>query len=396
MDFLTRSHVLFLVGCLVVTGCVQPKPIVTAPTNVQPPTNVVAKPEQLKDPMELDSAVIEKCKKATVLIGNFEGGALTATGSGFVAADGLSVVTNKHVVTGTDDAVDTCKLIFFSGSDKPKLVVVAPSSIRVDEKAKRSDKLYFERDVAVLKLSSKVTDPLTVVADLPLTETEPAWAFGFPVGTNIRMDASELPGPSVHSMRLERIERKGPKVKVIQLGGSPTYGNSGGPVVDAEGKVLGVLQAKVGDATIVYAVPSGSLMSLLKKEDTAKMVAREWLEPLNKPTAEPHKPTMIVGSSKATRARITSSGQSPLAIYDLTASDLSGLSAMTLTILRNEPFARRGYIFHRRELRIAFSNFSWYRGRTNDVGAVRRTFSSREARNVDFIKRYQSANSLDW
>src|SRR5438067_2295336 len=70
------------------------KPVASVPTpqpTVQPSSPPV-------DPNSIAPAVIARCKAATVLIFNYEGGQLTATGTGFVIDDGATVVTNKHVV----------------------------------------------------------------------------------------------------------------------------------------------------------------------------------------------------------------------------------------------------------------------------------------------------------
>lgn len=50
-------------------------------------------------------------------------------------------------------------------------------------------------------------------------------------------------------------------------------------------------------------------------------------------------------------------------------SDLAGLSLAELRLMRNEIFARRGYIFRREDLRRHFAAQPWYRPRFDDVTA---------------------------
>ncbi|CAN5459077.1 hypothetical protein BH11ARM2_BH11ARM2_17730 [soil metagenome] len=346
------------------------------------------------DPLQLSKEQLSLCKRATVLVGNFEEGDLYATGSGFVTGDGTTIITNKHVVTGSDDDVDDCKVIFFSGTDKPRLVMVNKEAISVYENAKRTDDLYFERDVAVIRIKNKVADPLTLSDGDVISETDPAWAVGFPLGQKIRMDGEELPSPTIHTLRIERLERKGNKIKVLQLGGSPTHGNSGGPVVDAQGRVLGVLQAKAGeDASIVYAVPIAPVKDLLAKSDASSQVAKDWLKPMRPKEATNEK---VVAKRVRPEPRPILSGTSALASVTLSEFDLENLSPQVLTMLRNEPFARRGYIFKRNDLLQMFKKFNWYAPRTTNLTAVQAMLTAREKRNVDFIRSYQERNGLKW
>lgn len=188
--------------------------------------------------------------------------------------DGLTVFTNRHVVVGQDDEVDPLKIVFYSGTDHPKLVQVDVASIKVFEGTLPLDEHYHEKDVALIRLKNKVAEPLKLGKSETREETQPVWLLGFPHGTQIRMD-TDMPSPTVHSMRIERLERKNGSVRVIQLGGSPTHGDSGGPVIDSEGNVVGLMQAKDLDSSIVYAVPTLTIRNLIDAGKSSKLVASE-------------------------------------------------------------------------------------------------------------------------
>jgi hypothetical protein len=68
----------------------------------------------------------------------------------------------------------------------------------------------------------------------------------------------------------------------------------------------------------------------------------------------------------------------------LTYNDIQGLSASELRIMRNEIYARHGYIFQDDMLRNYFSQKEWYAPKTKNV-----SLSSIEQYNVLFIKGYE-------
>jgi len=70
----------------------------------------------------------------------------------------------------------------------------------------------------------------------------------------------------------------------------------------------------------------------------------------------------------------------------LTESDLLGMNAGELRIMRNWIFARHGYIFRTQELKDYFSQYPWYNPRYTDVSSM---LSDVEIKNAEFIKRHE-------
>ena len=70
----------------------------------------------------------------------------------------------------------------------------------------------------------------------------------------------------------------------------------------------------------------------------------------------------------------------------LTSSDLSGISKKDLKIMKNEIFARKGYIFKTAEMKSYFATQSWYSGQYDDVTSM---LSAEEKQNVELIKKYE-------
>lgn len=71
---------------------------------------------------------------------------------------------------------------------------------------------------------------------------------------------------------------------------------------------------------------------------------------------------------------------------ELTESDLNGLSQWQLKLLRNEVFARHGYIFQSADMQQVFSQYSWYTPAYSDVTSM---LSHTEQYNVTLIKRHE-------
>lgn len=379
-------------GVFLVTGCAKPR---TAPA---PETKVSKAPD---DSSRLAPDVLTRCKDATVLIGDFEGGKLVSTGSGVVLSDGRTVVTNRHVVVGDDGEPDALKLVFFPGTDHARIVRVGADAVSLLSRGD-DDK----DDVAAIRLRAQIAPPLDLAADDEANETDPVWSLGFPNGLDIRRGDSEggsgeMPTPTVHAMRIERVERKRGETRVLQLGGSVTYGDSGGPVVSRAGRVLGVAQALAdGRSSIVYAVPGAAIrrvVALAKgggKSDVSEFVAD--LDAPKPKGPEGDEPPPKPKAPEATDPGPTDATSPVLTGSDLDESDLESLSPVALTVLRNDPFARRGYIFKRVALRKLFSDEPWYVPRTHNLAAVERRFTRRERRNVDLISAYQKAAGKTW
>ena len=71
----------------------------------------------------------------------------------------------------------------------------------------------------------------------------------------------------------------------------------------------------------------------------------------------------------------------------LTVADIENLSKFDLKVMRNEIFARHGYIFTTEEMRIYFGSQPWYKGTVRDVSS---RLTAIEKRNIELIKQMES------
>lgn len=180
------------------------------------------------------------------------------SGSGFVvAAEGGSalVVTNRHVIAPkTLGPVTGIQVVFHSGIPGPERTLSA-AVLAADA----------EQDLAVLQVTGAkdLPKPLDVTGAAEVSETTPVYSLGFPFGealSTTKGNPSLTVGRATVSS-LRRDERG--DVVFIQLDGNLNPGNSGGPVVDGKGRLIGVATAGVRGAGIGLAVPRAEVARLL-------------------------------------------------------------------------------------------------------------------------------------
>ncbi|WP_314713839.1 trypsin-like peptidase domain-containing protein [Leptotrichia wadei] len=156
-------------------------------------------------------------------------------GSGFVVSKDGYVVTNNHVIDGADEIY----VKFSNGREyRTKLVGTSP-----------------EVDIAVLKIDSNETfKPLEFANSDQVQIGQWSIAFGNPLGLNDSMTVGIVSAAGRSSLGIEEIEN------FIQTDAAINQGNSGGPLIDITGKVIGVNTAiysqSGGSVGIGFAIPA--------------------------------------------------------------------------------------------------------------------------------------------
>ncbi|MCI0461186.1 MAG: trypsin-like peptidase domain-containing protein [Gemmataceae bacterium] len=199
---------------------------------------------------------LDDLKSATVLVKVVTNKG-SASGSGFlVKADGQTgyLVTNHHVLRPRSTTPSQIEVVFWSGIPKKE------QSARAEPVASDPD-----RDLAVLKVTGfkNLPKPLDLRQKLELVETMPVTILGFPLGEKLGKNITINKG-TISSIRLN--EQGEPAV--VQIDANINPGQSGGPVVDNQGRLVGVLCARVeGKGTIIQgiglAIPGGELAKML-------------------------------------------------------------------------------------------------------------------------------------
>jgi S1-C subfamily serine protease len=162
-------------------------------------------------------------------------------GSGFVYDTKGHIVTNQHVI---EDA-DTIQVTFLDGN------ITSASVVGMD--------IY--SDLAVIKVNPEVTElePVVLGVSSELTVGEPVAAMGNPFGLSDTLTVGIVSS-------LERtMDAAGGYViiDIIQIDAAVNPGNSGGPLVNLKGQVVGLntaIQSETGTFTgIGFAIPSDTV-----------------------------------------------------------------------------------------------------------------------------------------
>ena len=224
---------------------------------------------------------LQHLKRASVFI-KVRSGADYATGSGFVVQNqegAVYVVTNRHVITPEPKPIRVGPRfgppfgpglpIVMGGGGPVNVTVVFHSGTPQEESIPAQIVSQdAEADLALLVCRGVKDVPTPVTVDqLPqLVETMPLVIFGFPFGEDLAVDHGN-PAITVSKGSVSSLRNKGAELELVQIDGELNPGNSGGPVTDSRGNLVGVSVAKVRDAKkIGFAVPAQKVKKLLNGE----------------------------------------------------------------------------------------------------------------------------------
>ena len=194
--------------------------------------------------------IVARAKIATALVRISSGGKPIAFGSAFCLDETGVFVTNAHVADGKRD-VD----LVIEPGEKDEMVIPA--------KVLRSDA---QRDLAIIQTTrGGPFTPLELGSTDALQDTTEIMAVGYPFGEAMAMDTTEFPSVSVNTGHVTSLRKKMGELQLIQVDAALNPGNSGGPVLDSEGKVIGIVQAGIPGSGVNFAIPVDRLKAMLKQ-----------------------------------------------------------------------------------------------------------------------------------
>jgi hypothetical protein len=119
-------------------------------------------------------------------------------------------------------------------------------------------------DLALLKVDADAgLTTLELGTEGTLRDTAPIVTFGFPFGHNLRVRDEAYPDITVIPSRITSLHRDKGRLEGVQFDGQLNPGNSGGPVIDETGKVIGVAVKTIRGAALNLAIPVGRLSEFL-------------------------------------------------------------------------------------------------------------------------------------
>ena len=208
------------------------------------------------------STSVDKVYNSTVAITAYKSGKQISTGTGFIYKknNGLAyIMTNNHVIDGADAAK-----VEFNDNEK-----------EIDAKIVGGDKYA---DIAVLTISDSNEYQIVEIGDtesLKLGDT--IFTIGTPMGTSYKGTVTK--GILSGKDRMVDISVSGTTasdyyMKVIQIDAAVNPGNSGGPLCDVSGNVIGVISMKIVQDTVEgmgFAIPIEDALkyaNIIEKGDT--------------------------------------------------------------------------------------------------------------------------------
>lgn len=167
----------------------------------------------------------------------------TATGSGFIISNDGYILTNNHVVNPQVNSN------FYSVSEANKVTITLNDKTQLEGKIIGSDELT---DLAVIKIEKDNLPTVELGNSDSLRIGEFVMAIGRPLGFENSVTVGVVSGTD------RVIRQNNSSFNAIQTDAAINSGNSGGPLVNADGKVIGITTLKatgVGVDSLNFAIP---------------------------------------------------------------------------------------------------------------------------------------------
>ncbi|NWK57233.1 trypsin-like peptidase domain-containing protein [Verrucomicrobiaceae bacterium N1E253] len=193
------------------------------------------------------SHTVNSVKKATAFVKVKQTG---MQGSAFCISTQGYFATCAHVVDGVAEG-ENVTLVLNSGValEKEVLALVVRKSP--------------ELDLAILKTDAREAPALKFGSPSKLKETEAIMVSGFPLGDALAF-GRDNPAATISTGKITSVRSDGKTVGRIQIDAKLNPGNSGGPVVNKKGEVVGVAVSTIVGSNLNFAIGTDHLNLLIK------------------------------------------------------------------------------------------------------------------------------------
>lgn len=173
------------------------------------------------------------------------------SGTGFLVHASGIFVTNRHVVE-------------HAPADKPVTLVLNSGEANQRRVQARVILLSEDEDLALLKTDEPLKlEPLKLADEAVLAELTRIAVLGYPFGKMLASGGDQSPAISINAGRVSALRKDGGVLERIQLDAATNPGNSGGPVMTADGGVVGVVVSSIRGANVNFAIPVRHVKKLI-------------------------------------------------------------------------------------------------------------------------------------
>lgn len=169
-------------------------------------------------------------------------GTSTSTGTGIIMSEDGYIITNHHVISGATKVVVTLK-----GGKEYTATVVGSEA---------------KTDIAVLKIAANGLDAAEFGTSAELVVGDTAIVIGNPLG----LEFADTMTQGIISSTEREVSIEGNMMSLIQTTAAVNPGNSGGPIINSRGQVIGVVNAKIAQENVEgigFAIPIDKALQIV-------------------------------------------------------------------------------------------------------------------------------------
>ena len=204
------------------------------------------------------------------MFGKFSSSTATATGSGIIISEDGYILTNNHVVSSSSSSSNSS---YYQVSEASKLTVTLfNDDTEYEAKIVGKDE---QTDLAVIKIEKSGLSKAEFADSDSIKVGEFAMAVGNPIG----MQSSVTCG-IVSAVNRQVTDSDGKQYTLIQTDAAINSGNSGGALVNSEGKVIGINTLKLSGTGIEgmgFAIPINSTTDITSQLIQYSKVKRPYI-----------------------------------------------------------------------------------------------------------------------
>lgn len=199
--------------------------------------------------------IYDKCASSVVSIkGSFDDKTGYNWGTGIIASADGYILTNAHVIEGCNYVE-----VGISGGTSEVFVI---GGISFEAKLVGVDE---DSDIAVLKIEAKNLTPASFAPASEVSVGDTAIAIGNPLGENYCLTMTD----GIVSALDRSVNYEGKTMHLLQTSAAINEGNSGGPLINDKGQVIGITNMKMISAAsgiegIGFAIPTDTILSVVE------------------------------------------------------------------------------------------------------------------------------------